>query len=73
MPVFPLVPSMTVAAGLESPFFSASSIILKAIRSLMEWPGLKVSTFAHTVAFTPCVMRFKRMSGVFPIAPRMLS
>ena len=44
------------------------------MRSLIELPGLKVSSFARTVAgITPRVMRLMRTSGVLPIASRMLS
>ena len=57
IPVFPLVPSMMVPPGFRRPSFSASSIILSAIRSLMEFPGLVVSTLAKTVALMSLVMR----------------
>jgi len=50
MPVLPDVPSMIVPPGLSCPDRSASSTILMAIRSLIEFPGLKVSTLASTVA-----------------------
>ena len=74
MPVLPDVPSMIVPPGLSRPARSASSIILIAIRSLMELPGLKVSIFARTVPLiTPRVMRLMRTSGVLPIASRMVS
>ena len=57
MPVLPDVPSMIVPPGFSCPAFSASSIIRTAIRSLIELPGLKVSTFASTVAsITPLVI-----------------
>ena len=63
-----------VPPGLSLPLRSASSTILSAIRSLMELPGLKVSSLAKTSAATsPCVMRLMRTSGVSPITPRMLS
>ena len=66
MPVLPDVPSMIVPPGLSRPARSASSIILIAIRSLMELPGLKVSIFASTVPLiTPLVMRLMRTIGVF--------
>ncbi len=43
------------------------------MRSLMEFPGLKVSTFASTVAgITPRVMLLMRTIGVWPMASRML-
>ncbi len=74
MPVFPDVPSMIVPPGFRTPARSASSIIFTAMRSLMELPGLKVSTFASTVPLTtPCVMRLMRTIGVSPIASRMLA
>ena len=73
MPVLPLVPSMIVPPGLRRPFRSASSTIRSAIRSLMLWPGLKVSTLAYTVAGMSRTMALRRISGVWPIAPRMLS
>ena len=50
MPVLPDVPSMIVPPGFSKPAFSASSIILTAMRSLIELPGLKVSSLARTVA-----------------------
>jgi hypothetical protein len=37
---------MMVPPGLSLPLCSASSIILSAMRSLMELPGLNVSIFA---------------------------
>ena len=74
MPVFPDVPSMIVPPGFSSPARSASSIIFTAIRSLMEFPGLKVSTFASTVPeMMPFVIRLMRTIGVSPIASRMVS
>ena len=74
MPVLPDVPSMMVPPGLSRPARSASSIILTAMRSLIELPGLKVSIFANTSAATrPAVIRLIRTIGVSPMAPRMLS
>jgi hypothetical protein len=74
MPVFPDVPSTTVPPGFRRPSRSASSIMRRAIRSLIELPGLKVSTLARTVAsVTPLVMALIRTIGVFPIASRMLA
>ena len=65
---------MIVPPGFSRPARSASSIILTAMRSLMELPGLKVSSFASTVAFTmPWVIRFNRTIGVCPMASRMVS
>jgi hypothetical protein len=43
------------------------------MRSLIEFPGLNVSSFARTVAFTlGRVIRLMRTMGVSPIASRML-
>src|SRR5688572_23664427 len=73
MPVLPDVPSMIVPPGFSSPAFSASSIIRTAIRSLIELPGLKVSTLANTVAsMTPLVIELMRTIGVLPMASRIL-
>src|SRR5438045_917025 len=72
MPVLPEVPSMIVPPGLSSPCFSASSIILTAMRSLMELPGLNVSILATTsAAMTPRVMRLIRTIGVCPMTSKM--
>src|SRR5215510_11358767 len=72
IPVLPDVPSIIVPPGFSRPCFSASSIILTAMRSLIELPGLKVSSFATTSAGTaPRVMRLMRTIGVCPIASRM--
>src|SRR5215471_6338087 len=74
IPVLPEVPSTIVPPGLSNPAFSASSIIFTAMRSLIELPGLKVSTFARTVPLMmPFVMRLMRTSGVSPMASRMVS
>jgi hypothetical protein len=74
IPVLPEVPSMIVPPGLSAPDRSASSIILTAIRSLIELPGLNVSSFARTVAFTrPLVIALMRTMGVSPMAPRIVS
>ena len=44
------------------------------MRSLIELPGLKVSTFASTVAsITPRVIALMRTIGVLPMASRMVS
>ena len=75
MPVLPDVPSMIVPPGFSRPSRSASSIILRAMRSLIELPGLNVSILASTVRADErrCVMRLMRTSGVWPIASRMVS
>ncbi len=65
---------MIVPPGFSRPSRSASSIIFRAMRSLIELPGLKVSTFASTSAFTtPFVRRLMRTSGVSPMVSRMVS
>ena len=48
------------------PSRSAASMMLRAIRSLDEPPGLKYSTFASTVAAMPSVTRVSWTSGVLP-------
>src|ERR1041384_1288585 len=74
MPVLPDVPSTIVPPGFKRPARSASSIIFTAMRSLIELPGLNVSTFASTSpAITPRVMRLMRIIGVAPIASSTLS
>ena len=65
---------MIVPPGFSRPSRSASSIILRAMRSLIELPGLNVSILASTVAsITPLVMRLIRTIGVWPMASRMVS
>ena len=49
-PVFPEVGSTMVPPGFRKPSLSASSIILTAIRSLMDPPALKYSHFATVCA-----------------------
>ena len=71
IPVLPEVPSIIVPPAFRFPFFSASSIILTAIRSFIECPGLKVSTFAKTKASVSTVL-FNLTKGVFPIVSKML-
>ncbi len=73
MPVFPEVPSTMVPPGLRRPSASASSTIFKAMRSLTEFPGLKNSTLANTKASISEVILLSLISGVFPIAPKILS
>src|SRR5205814_31333 len=74
MPVLPEVPSTIVPPGFRRPARSASSIILTAIRSLIELPGLNVSSFTSTVPLTtPFVIRLMRTIGVSPIASRIVS
>src|SRR5262245_16705710 len=72
MPVLPDVPSMIVPPGFSAPLRSASSIILTAMRSLIELPGLNVSSLTRTVPLTwPRVSRLMRTIGVSPIASRI--
>ena len=71
IPVFPEVPSIIVPPGFNKPAFSASSTIFKAIRSLMEFPGLKYSTLTSTVALMPEVILLSFTIGVFPMASMM--
>src|SRR5438477_11659416 len=74
MPVLPEVPSTIVPPGFRRPARSASSIIFTAMRSLIELPGLNVSSFARTVPLTtPLVIRLMRTIGVSPIASRIVS
>ena len=72
IPVFPEVPSTIVPPVLSNPDASASSIILTAIRSLTELPGLKLSTFANTKASISLVMVFNLTSGVFPMVSKIV-
>ena len=73
MPVLPLVHSMMVPPGLSWPLRSAASTMLKAMRSLTLWPGLKYSTFAKTGQGKSAATLFRRIMGVLPMAPRMFS
>src|SRR5262245_44196923 len=74
MPVLPDVPSTIVPPGLSLPVRSASSIIFTAIRSLIELPGLNVSSLMRTVAsVTSRVIALTRTIGVWPMASRMVS
>ena len=64
---------MMVPPGLSSPARSASSIIFTAMRSLIELPGLNVSTLTSTSALiTPWVMRLILTIGVLPMASRIV-
>jgi hypothetical protein len=74
MPVLPEVPSMIVPPGFSLPWRSASSIIRTAIRSLIEFPGLNVSSLISTSAsIQPRMMLWTRTIGVLPIASRIVS
>ncbi len=71
IPVLPDVPSMMVPPGFKRPSASASSIILTAIRSFTELPGLKVSYFAKTKQGKSLVSVFIFTKGVFPMVSKM--
>ena len=60
-----------VPPGFSAPERSAASIIRSAIRSFTEPPGLKYSTLARTVAWSPLVTLFSFTSGVFPTRSTM--
>jgi hypothetical protein len=65
MPVLPEVPSTIVPPGCSFPSRSASSIILTAMRSLIELPGLNVSSLTSTSAsVTSRVIALMRTIGV---------
>ena len=65
-PVLPLVGSTIVPPGLSLPSRSAASIILTAIRSFTDPPGLRYSTLASINGFAPPVTRDSLSSGVLP-------
>src|ERR1051325_3898095 len=71
MPVFPLVASMTVDPGFNSPAFSASRIIDTAMRSLTDESGLNDSSLTTTSALPASGTRLSRTSGVLPIVSVM--
>src|SRR6478609_10658351 len=73
MPVLPDDGSRIVAPGRSAPSSSASSIILRAMRSLDDPPGFWPSSFAQI--FTPGLgdSWCTPTSGVLPISPRTLS
>jgi len=64
IPVLPDVHSMIVAHGFNIPDCSASSIIFRAILSLIEFQGLNVSIFANIVAGISLVMLLILTNGV---------
>ena len=72
IPVLPLVPSTIVPPGLKRPSASASSIILSAIRSFTELPGLKVSYLAKTKQGKDAVSLLTFTIGVFPMVSKIL-
>ena len=71
MPVFPEVPSIMVPPGFNRPSASASSTILTAIRSLTEFPGLKVSYLAKTKHGKSAVNLLSLINGVLPMVSSM--
>jgi hypothetical protein len=60
--------STTVVPGASSPSRSAPSIIASAIRSFIEPVGFMYSSFTHTSAPPAGTTRWRRTSGVLPIA-----
>ena len=73
VPVFPEVGSTIVPPGRSLPSRSAASISATATRSLIEPPGLSISTLATTSGVSPAARRESRTSGVSPIASRIES
>ena len=72
IPVLPLVASKMVLPLINAPDFSASSIIFKAGRSLMDPPGLSPSSLASISTSMPDVSRAMETRGVLPILSRIL-
>ena len=68
MPVLPLVASRMRMPGLSSPRDSPSSIMLRAMRSFTEPPGLALSSFRKIVALPLGTMRLRRTTGVNPMS-----
>ena len=64
--MFPEVGSTIVPPGFSFPSRSAASIIVIAIRSLIEPPGLRNSSLARTVAAPSGTTFWSRTSGVLP-------
>ena len=63
---------MIVPPRFSRPARSASSIIRTAMRSLIELPGLKVSSLTRTVPGTSRAIRLIRTIGVWPMVSRMV-
>ena len=72
IPVFPEVGSIRVSPGLMRPSFSASSTILKPIRSFRDPPAFKNSHFANKLHSKCDPILFNCTTGVCPIASRMV-
>ena len=62
---------MIVPPGFNLPSASASSIMVNAMRSLTELPGLKVSYLARTKQGSSSVILFTLTNGVLPIVSSM--
>ena len=73
IPVFPDVGSTIVSPGFSKPFFSASSIIARPIRSLTLLAGLNISNFPKRFAQFSSGILFIFTMGVPPIVARILS
>ena len=67
MPVLPEVGSMIVSPGRMAPRASASSIMERAVRSLIEPVGFMLSSFARIRTSGLGEMRFSSTSGVLPM------
>ena len=72
MPWLPLVGSTMMESGLRSPARSASSIIFRAVRVLMEPPTFNPSYFTRTWALSGPTIRESRIIGVAPTASSTL-
>ena len=68
IPVLPAVPSTITPPGRNSPFFTASSMMNKAARSLTDWPGFMNSALPRMVQPVAADTRSSRINGVLPIA-----
>ena len=67
--MLPLVISTTDCPVDNSPRCSAASIMASAIRSFLEWPGLRYSSFAKIRPRGGPTRRDSSTKGVCPIAP----
>src|SRR5205807_1144984 len=72
-PVLPEVGSMMVPPGRSLPVRSASSTMVRPIRSLTLPPGFSCSSLARMVGLSPAVTLCRRTRGVCPTRSRMLS
>src|SRR5699024_6381947 len=73
LPVFPEVGSTTVPPVVSLPSASARSIILRAIRSLMDPPGFINSHLTRIVGLTSEPMELSLTNGVLPMSSRIVS